>query len=428
MPAAGPAPRRAHAGTSLSAALSGTAPAPRVHGMPGARTLSDIEALAAIDRESASDGEARAARALAAMLTARGLQPALEHERAVGGFWQSNGLAAAAAVLAGSLGGRSRAAGAAIAGLAAGLIADDVDNAGHLLRRVLPKRETTNVLAWAGDQDARETVVLVAHHDAAHTGLLFHPGLIPFVNRIAPGWYQRQNTSTQTGRLLVLGPALVALGCATGNRAIRRAGMLWSTATALLLADVARSPVVPGANDNLSAVAVLLELAEHLTEDPAPGVRVLLLSTGSEESFMEGMRGFIARHRVELDPASTRFLALECVGSPRLVIMEGEGMLRIREHDSGLREELQAAADEAGIGVWRGLRLGAGGTDALPALRAGYRVGVPRGLHGAEGALPTITGRATWWRTLTFRRSSRRARSSSVCVRRVGRARADGRA
>jgi hypothetical protein len=229
------------------------------------------------------------------------------------------------------------------------------------------------VLASAGDESARETVVIVAHHDAAHTGLLFHPGLVPLVSRLAPGWYERQNTSTQTGRLLVLGPALVALGSAAGSRTIRRLGMLLSAATALLLADVARSPVVPGANDNLSAVAVLLDLAERFTKDPPTGVRVLLLSTGSEESFMEGMRVFIARHRAELDPASTRFLALECVGSPRLVIMEGEGMLRMRDHDSGLRDELQAAADEACVTVWRGLRLGAGGTDALPALRAGYR-------------------------------------------------------
>ena len=170
----------------------------------------------------------------------------------------------------------------------------------------------------------------------------------------------------------MLGPGLVAVGAALGMRRLRRLGTLWSAATALLLADVARSPVVPGANDNLSAVAVLLDLAERLSERPVSGVRVLLLSTGSEESFMEGMRGFIARHRDELDPASTRFVALECVGSPRLVIMEGEGMLRMRDHDGPLREDLQKAADEAGVAVWRGLRLGAGATDALPALRAGY--------------------------------------------------------
>ena len=88
---------------------------------------------------------------------------------------------------------------------------------------------------------------------------------------------------------------------------------------------------------------------------------------------MEGMRGFIARHRAELDPAHTRVVALECVGSPCLALVEGEGMLRMRDYDASLRDELQAAADEAGVGLWRGLRLGAGGTDALPALRAGYR-------------------------------------------------------
>jgi len=213
----------------------------------------------------------------------------------------------------------------------------------------------------------------VAHHDAARTGLMFHPGLVPLINRLAPRWYGRQQTSTQTGWLLVAGPALVALGCALGLRALRRLGCVWSAGTLALLLDVARSPVVAGANDNLSAVAVLLDVAERLAESPVAGVRVLLLSTGSEESFMEGMRAFLARHRSELDPARTRFLALECVGSPHLILLEGEGMLRMRDYDAALREELQAAAEDAGVSLWRGLRLGAGATDALPPLRAGYR-------------------------------------------------------
>ena len=88
---------------------------------------------------------------------------------------------------------------------------------------------------------------------------------------------------------------------------------------------------------------------------------------------MEGMRGFVRRHRRRLDPALTRVVALECVGSPHLILIEGEGMLRIRDYDARLRDELQAAADEVGVPLWRGLRLGAGGTDALPALRSGYR-------------------------------------------------------
>ncbi|MCW3029883.1 MAG: hypothetical protein JWM66_16, partial [Solirubrobacterales bacterium] len=338
-----------------------------------AATREDVERLAAIERGSASEGEARAARLLAEMLRARGLEPELERERASGRFWRSTAIAAAAGVAAGLLGRRTRAGGTALAALAALLMADDVDNGGHLLRRLLPRGETTNVLAWSGDLDARETVVLVAHHDAAHTGLLFHPGLVPLVNRIAPTWYAKQTTSTQTGQLLVAGPALAALGSALGMSRLRRLGIVWSAATTALLADVARSPVIPGANDNLSAVATLLTVAERLRDRSVGGVRVLLLSTGSEESFMEGMRGFVARHRAELDPTNTRVIAFECVGSPHLMLLEGEGMLRMRDYDASLRDELQAAADEADVALWRGLRLGAGGTDALPALKAGYR-------------------------------------------------------
>lgn len=336
-------------------------------------TREDLRRLAAIERGSADDGETRAAELLAEMMARRGIWPTLERESVSGRFWRSTGAAAAAGVAAGLIGRRSRLAGAALATLAAALMADDVDNQLHLLRRVLPRRTTTNVLGWTGDPHARETVVLVAHHDAAHTGLLFHPGLVPLVNRIAPRWYAKQTTSTQTGRLLVAGPALAALGCALGLKRLRRLGVLWCAVTAALLADVARSPVTAGANDNLSAVATLLSVAERFTEQPVRGVRVLLLSTGSEESFMEGMRAFVARHRSELDPAHTRFVALECVGSPHLLLLEGEGMLQMRDYDTELREELQAAADQAGLPLWRGLRLGAGGTDALPALKAGYR-------------------------------------------------------
>jgi Peptidase family M28 len=344
-----------------------------VRQVPSAAVRRDIDRLAAIARGSASEGEAQAAGLLATMMRERGLDPVLEHEMAVGGYWQSTGLAACGGALAGALAARSRWAGTLLGAAAAVLMADDVDNGMHLLRRLLPHRSTTNVLAWAGDPSASETVVIVAHHDAAHTGLLFHPGLVPVIDRIAPAWYAKQTTSTHTGRLLVFGPALVALAGALGLRRLRRLGALWSAGTAAVLADVARSPVVAGANDNLSAVAVLLALAEELAERPPAGVRLLLLSTGSEESFMEGMRGFVRRHRAELDRARTRVIALECVGSPHLILIEGEGMLRMRDYDVSLRDELQAAADEAEVALWRGLRLGAGGTDALPALRSGYR-------------------------------------------------------
>ena len=88
---------------------------------------------------------------------------------------------------------------------------------------------------------------------------------------------------------------------------------LGATAT---MANIGASRIVPGANDNLSSVGVLVALAHELTEQPPQGVRVILLSTGSEEGFMEGMQAFGRRHFSTLDRSTTDFVCLECVGSP----------------------------------------------------------------------------------------------------------------
>jgi Zn-dependent M28 family amino/carboxypeptidase len=116
---------------------------------------------------------------------------------------------------------------------------------------------------------------------------------------------------------------------------------------------------------------VLVALAHELAEHPPQGVRVILLSTGSEESFMEGMQAFGRRHFPSLPRGTTEFVCLECVGSPQLCVVEGEGMLRMRYYDDGSREALAAAGRAAGVELRRGLRTVAA-TDGLISLRAGY--------------------------------------------------------
>jgi hypothetical protein len=66
-------------------------------------------------------------------------------------------------------------------------------------------------------------------------------------------------------------------------------------------------------------------------------------------------------------------VCLECLGGPTLIVVEGEGMLRMRDYPSDMREALARAAATADIPVGRGLRTTAA-TDAIIALRAGYRV------------------------------------------------------
>lgn len=339
------------------------------------RLRATVEALAAMSRPSASEGERRAAEWIAQRLREQGLEPRIEVERAHGTFWMPLGLLSAAAGLAGlaaAAGGRrTRRAVAAVGVAATAGVVEDVSAGPHLLRRVLPRRDTFNVVAEAGDPGADQTLVFLAHHDAAQGGVIFNDKLLTVVADRFPTWYERRKTSPQAMRLVASGPLLVALGALVGLAPLRTLGTVISLSSAAAFADIATRTVVPGANDNLTAVAVVLELARLLRESPVTGVRILLLSTGSEESFMEGMRGFVRRHAGTLPRESTRVVCVESVGSPHLIVIEGEGMIRMRDYPLEMRELLARGARRAGVPVVRGLRLGFA-TDGLIALRAGY--------------------------------------------------------
>jgi hypothetical protein len=334
-----------------------------------------VHELAGFERPSASQGERRAAEWLATHMRELGHPATVEAERAHGGYWWPLGLLNAGAALAGLAARRSRwtsllAAGLGVASAAA--IWDDVGGGRLWFRRAaLPHRDTFNMVAEAGDPDGAETVVVVAHHDAAHSGLVFHPALPRFFAERFPDMHERSSQSLPIMYATWLGPVIIALGSLLGRARLTRSGSVLAAGAAGVMFDIGRSEVVPGANDNLSAVAVLTALARSLAERPLRGTRVLLLSTGSEESFMEGMQGFIRRHRATLDPDRTTVLCLECVGSPTLTLVEAEGMLRMRPYSEAARNRLADAAEAAGVELVRGLRTVAA-TDALIALRRGY--------------------------------------------------------
>jgi acetylornithine deacetylase/succinyl-diaminopimelate desuccinylase-like protein len=330
-----------------------------------------VRELAAYERPSASDGERRAAEWLAGELREAGCRSVrVEEERAHGGYWWPLGLLNAGALLA-SLRGRLA---AALAGaFAAAAVWDDVSGGRLWFRRAtLPHRSAWNVVAETGDPDGERTVVLVSHHDAAHSGLVFHPALPRVAMQRMPELHAKADQSLPIIYGVFLGPLLLALWGLTGRRPLKGLGTFFATGATAAMADIGARAVVPGANDNLSSVAVVVALAHALRDDPPEGVRVILLSTGSEESFMEGMQGFGRRHFAELPRATTEFVCIECVGSPQLCVVEAEGMLRMRYYDEGAREALAAAGAAAGVELRRGLRTVAA-TDGLIPLRAGYR-------------------------------------------------------
>jgi hypothetical protein len=332
-----------------------------------------VRHLETIERGTASPGEREAAEWIADRLRALGCDAHTEAEQVHGGYWVPVGAAAgaAAALAALALSGRGRLAALVGGALATASVLDDISGGAQVARRWLPKRESRNVIAVTGDANADRTLVLVAHHDAGHGGMVFDHSLADTIEDRWPGFIGRFKTYPPIMWPTIGGPLFTALGGLTGSRRLLGAGVVFGAGTAAAMADIARSPVSPGASDNLSAVGVLLGVAEALRDQPLDGVRVLLVSTGSEESFMEGMRRFMDRWAPDLPKDRTTVVCLETLGCPRLALIEGEGMAWMTDYPQATRDLVADVAEEAGIDLVRGLRTRAA-TDGLIALRAGY--------------------------------------------------------
>jgi hypothetical protein len=333
-----------------------------------------LEELERIDRPSASEGERVAAEWLVERFGELGAEARIEAEPAHGTYWWPLGLGAAlgAAGALAALRGR-RALGTVLAAAGAAGIADDFPPGQRRLRRVLPRRTTYNVVCELGDPAAERTVVLVAHHDAPHSGLVFHPALPLIADRL--GLIERSDTSPPLMAPVVGGPILATLGALTDRRALSRLGLLFGLVTMAAMADVGVRAVVPGANDNGTAVVALLALARRLREESPPGLRVILLSTGSEESFSEGIKAWGERHFPELPREGTFFLTLESLGSDHLLVLRGEGFLKMREYPPRALAFMDGLAEERGVRLYPNLRI-RNGTDGLEPAAAGYETAV----------------------------------------------------
>ena len=333
-----------------------------------------LEELERIDRPSASEGERRAAEWLAARFAELGAEARIEAEPAHGTYWWPLGIGAALGTLSGLLALRGRRLLATLLGaIGAGGIAADFPPGKRPLRRLLPRRTTYNVVCELGDPAAERTIILIAHHDAAHSGLVFHPALPQIGDRL--GLIERTDTSPMLMAPVLGGPLLAAVGALTGWRPLAKLGALLGLGTMAAMAEIGAREVVPGANDNGTAVVALLALAERFGEEPPEGIRVVLLSVGSEESFSEGIKAFGERHFAELPRESTFFLCLETLGSPHLLVLRAEGFLKLHDYPEKSLALMDGLAEEQGIRLFPNLRLH-NGTDGLEPLAAGYESAV----------------------------------------------------
>jgi hypothetical protein len=315
-----------------------------------------IRALAPIERPSGSAGERKAAEWIAERIGGR-----LEEHPVHGNFWRPIGLLSLLVALVPSR---------IVAALALIGLVDEIDCGSYRFRNALGRRRTAvNVIAERCDPNADKTLVVMAHHDAAQSGIVFHPGPQRWLGKNFPQVIEANDTAAPMWWPVVLNAAFAAFG----GRRLRRFGRIGSAINVLLMADIGRHKAVPGANDNLSGVAVLVGLADALRDKPVDGLRVILVSAGAEETLQEGIRGYAERHFPNLPPESTWFLNVDTVACPELVLLEGEGPFVMRDYDRDFKRMVAAAAERNGIHIRRGMRARTS-TDSVVPLRAGYPI------------------------------------------------------
>jgi Peptidase family M28 len=329
----------------------------------------DVETLAGMTRDSAGIGERASARWIARRLEEVGATDVrVEPFRYQSTYAWAQGLHAAAglaAVRVRGVGGAALALGALVS------LELEVSGRRQWLRRLLPAGEGANVVARVPPGGERcATLVVVAHHDAARTGFFFRPEVS---QAGAHRRLRRRSIDPYVAPVALPAFGLAALGAVAGGRLgrVARGGATVLLGAALAAdMDIATERTVPGANDNATGVAALLELAERFAAEPLPGVEVMLVVPGCEESGMGGMAAWLAAHRDALDPATTLVLCLDTLGSGTPIVLEAEGALlrhRYRPEDLELAD---AGARRAGAEPVERWRIG-GWTDAVLAVFAG---------------------------------------------------------
>ncbi|MDO8212294.1 M28 family peptidase [Conexibacter sp. CPCC 206217] len=361
---------------------------------PDTALRADVEQLSAMRRDSAGAGERASAAWVAQRLRGAGAQDVrIEPFRYTPTYTHAYALHAAAIGAGAVLGGRR----GGVLALAA-LASYELDVSGRLqwLRRWLPRGDGANAIGRLPARGPkRATLVVVAHHDAAHTGLIWNPAL----SEGGAALRLRRRAMEPTGWPF----ALMALAAASDTRAGRVLGGTLAATAVGLMADVKRSPTVPGASDNATGVAALLALAGRLSADPPEGLETILLAPGCEEPGMGGMAAFLAAHGDALDPATTFVLGLDTLGAGEPIVARAEGVLLPHRYAARDNDLVDAAARRAGLEPPQRWRIGAY-TDPILARFAGLRavslLSVAADGRYSDYHLPTDTADRVDWRSV----------------------------
>ena len=232
------------------------------------------------------------------------------------------------------------------AALAAGIsifaLVSDLLELGFLpnpLRLVVPKGESQNVFATLDPQsEHRGDLILIGHLDTHQAGKIFS----------SHRWVSFFQTFTTLA--FVTFSAQVAFYLAG---ILAQWNWLWyatipSALSAIILFAICweahHAPFSPGANDNASAAAMVLTLAEELKRNPPEHTRLWFVLTGCEEVQHYGMINFLKRHKHDFH--NPKVLVFEMLGVAGPAWETKEGILIPFRPDKTLLKIVETIAEE----------------------------------------------------------------------------------
>ena len=229
----------------------------------------------------------------------------------------------------------------------------DLNTRLYLVRSLLFRRVSQNVVSPGNRPDAPARLILMAHYDAARTGYIFSKASnrirrLPERTRLGLGPFRLFFWLGLAPLLPILGARMAGLD-PTWLNALQAIPTIVLIVAGFLLIDIALSDIVPGAYDNASGVAAVLSAADELTANPPANLDVWVVLAGSEESFCEGSRAFVRSRRKEFDRATTAFVNVDSVSFGQVAYETSQGPVISLPHDRQLIE-LCAALANAGAG------------------------------------------------------------------------------
>lgn len=254
---------------------------------PATRAFDLIETLAGEigPRRPTSRAEAVAAEVIADSLRSSGVDARIEPFASYASFAYPVGAISALALAPALLPRRWRALRAALGLGAAGLLLAEGGLRRTPLSDALATRESRNVVATVEPRgEARRTLCLVAHSDTSRSGLVFHPALGPYLQPLF---------SAPLAAVIGLAAAPALESRRAGRTLVGALRAVVAASMVLLAERELRGEDVPGANDNASGTASVVQLAGEVAAAPLESTRLAVLITGSEEAGLIGARAFL---------------------------------------------------------------------------------------------------------------------------------------